>query len=135
LTGCSVVAGGLILFILSWQSYRMRDRATCWYGGGGPGQNLFLIDNVPLYYVNHLGGFISVFNPEVLNDVRVIKGGFPAKYGGKISSVVDITMREGDRTGFKGSAGIGLVGANITLEGPVSEKASYLFSARKIFTE
>lgn len=103
--------------------------------GGGPGQNLFLIDNVPLYYVNHLGGFISVFNPEVLNDVRVIKGGFPAKYGGKLSSVVDITMREGDRSGFRGSAGIGVIGANLTLEGPISEKASYLFSARKTFTE
>lgn len=103
--------------------------------GGGPGQNLFLIDNVPLYYVNHLGGFISVFNPEVLNDVRVIKGGFPAKYGGKLSSVIDITMREGDKSGFRGSAGIGLIGANLTLEGPLSEKASYLFSARKTFTE
>lgn len=103
--------------------------------GGGPGQNLFLIDNVPLYYVNHLGGFISVFNPEVLNDVRVIKGGFPAKYGGKLSSVVDITMREGDQSGFKGSAGIGVIGAHLTLEGPISEKASYLFSARKTFTE
>ncbi len=100
--------------------------------GGGPGQNLFLIDNVPLYYVNHLGGF---FNPEVLNDVRVIKGGFPAKYGGKLSSVVDITMREGDQSGFKGSAGIGIVGANLTLEGPISDKATYLFSARKTFTE
>jgi CarboxypepD_reg-like domain/TonB-dependent Receptor Plug Domain len=103
--------------------------------GGGPGQNLFLIDNVPLYYVNHLGGFISVFNPEVLNDVRVIKGGFPAKYGGKLSSVIDITMREGDKSGFRGSAGIGLIGANLTLEGPLSEKASYLISARKTFTE
>ncbi|HDS07139.1 MAG TPA: hypothetical protein ENO05_05875 [Bacteroides sp.] len=103
--------------------------------GGGPGDNLFLIDNVPLYYVNHLGGFFSVFNPEVLNDVRVIKGGFPAKYGGKISSVVDITMREGDRTELRGSAGIGVLGANLTLEGPVSKDASFLFSARKTFTE
>lgn len=103
--------------------------------GGGPGENQFLIDNIPLYYINHLGGFISVFNPEVINDVRVLKGGFPAKYGGKVSSVVDITMREGDHSGFKGSAGIGLIGANLTLEGPISGRTSYLISARKTFTE
>ncbi|MDA3822483.1 MAG: carboxypeptidase-like regulatory domain-containing protein [Bacteroidales bacterium] len=103
--------------------------------GGGPGQNLFLIDNVPLYYVNHLGGFVSVFNPEVLNEVRVIKGGFPAKYGGKLSSVVDITMREGNQKEFKGSAGIGIMGADLTLEGPINDKTTYLFSVRKTFTE
>lgn len=103
--------------------------------GGGPGQNLFLIDNVSLYYVNHLGGFVSVFNPDALNDVRVIKGGFPAKYGGKLSSVVDITMREGNKTESRGSAGIGVMGANLTVEGPLSEKLSYLFTARKTFTE
>lgn len=103
--------------------------------GGGPGQNLYLIDNVPLFYVNHVGGFVSVFNPQVLNDVRVFKGGFPAKYGGKLSSVVDITMREGNRKEFKGSAGIGVIGANLTLEGPINDKVSYLISARKTFTE
>jgi len=103
--------------------------------GGGPGENLFLIDNVPLYYVNHLGGFVSVFNPDALNDVRVIKGGFPAKYGGKLSSVVDITMREGNKTESKGTAGIGVMGADLSLEGPLSEKCSYLFTARKTFTE
>lgn len=103
--------------------------------GGGPGQNLFLIDNVPLYYVNHLGGFMSVFNPEVLNDVRVMKGGIPAKYGGKLSSVVDITMREGNQHERKGSAGIGVVGANITYEGPVNDEMTFIVSARKTFTE
>lgn len=103
--------------------------------GGGPGQNLFLIDNVPLYYVNHLGGFVSVFNPDALNDVRIIKGGFPAKYGGKLSSVVDITMREGNNSESKGSFGIGVMGANLSLEGPLSDKLTYLFTARKTFTE
>jgi len=103
--------------------------------GGGPGQNLFLIDNVPLYYVNHLGGFMSVFNPEVLNDVRVMKGGIPAKYGGKLSSVVDITMREGNQQGRKGSAGIGFVGANITYEGPLNDEMTFMVSARKTFTK
>ena len=103
--------------------------------GGGPGQNLFLIDNVPLLYVNHVGGFLSVFNPEVINDVTVLKGGFPARYGGRLSSVVDITLREGSKTGFKGSGGIGLLGADLTLEGPLSKNISYLVSARKTFTE
>jgi hypothetical protein len=103
--------------------------------GGSPDQNLFLIDNVSLFYVNHLGGFVSVFNPEVINDVRVLKGGFPAKYGGKLSSVVDITMREGSKKEFDGSAGIGLLGAHLTLEGPINDKTTYLLSARKTFTE
>jgi hypothetical protein len=103
--------------------------------GGGPGQNLFLIDNVSLFYVNHVGGFLSVFNPEVINEATVLKGGFPAKYGGRLSSVVDITLREGNKTKFKGSGGIGLLGADLTVEGPVNEKISYLFSARKTFTE
>jgi len=103
--------------------------------GGGPGQNLFLIDNVPLFYVNHLGGFLSVFNPDVINDVTVLKGGFPARYGGRLSSVVDITLREGSKKKFKGSGGIGLLGADLTLEGPIGKKVSYLVSARKTFTE
>jgi hypothetical protein len=103
--------------------------------GGSPDQNLFLIDNVSLFYVNHLGGFVSVFNPEVINDVRILKGGFPAKYGGKLSSVVDITMREGNAQEFDGSAGIGVLGAHLTLEGPINDKLTYLFSGRKTFTE
>lgn len=103
--------------------------------GGGPGQNLFLIDNVPLYYVNHLGGFVSVFNPDMINNVRVLKGGFPAKYGGKLSSVIDISMREGNPNKLRGTAGIGVMGANGTIEGPLNENTSFLISARKTFTE
>lgn len=103
--------------------------------GGSSDQNLFLIDNSSLFYINHLGGFISVFNPDVINDVRILKGGFPAKYGGKLSSVVDITLREGNKKEFDGSAGLGVFGANLTLEGPINDKASYLFSGRKTFTE
>ncbi|RLD48474.1 MAG: TonB-dependent receptor, partial [Bacteroidetes bacterium] len=83
--------------------------------GGGPGENLFLFDNVPLYYVNHLGGFVSVFNPDMINNVRVLKGGFPAKYGGKLSSVIDISMREGNPSKLRGTAGIGVMGINGTI--------------------
>ena len=64
--------------------------------GGDPGQNLYLFDNVPVIYVNHLGGFMSVFNPDIINNIDVFKGGFPSRYGGKLSSVVDITQKEGD---------------------------------------
>lgn len=103
--------------------------------GGGPGQNLFLIDNAPLYYVNHLGGFVSVFNPDMINNVRVLKGGFPAKYGGKLSSVIDISMREGNPNKLSGTAGIGVMGINGTVEGPINEKTTFLVSARKTFTE
>jgi hypothetical protein len=62
--------------------------------GGDPGQNLYLFDNVPVIYVNHLGGFMSVFNPEIINNIDVYKGGFPSRYGGKLSSVMDITQRK-----------------------------------------
>ncbi len=86
--------------------------------GGGPGQNLFLLDNIPIFYVNHLGGFVSVFNPDIINDIHVIKGGFPAKYGGRLSSIVDITLKEGNKAESGGSASIGLFGGNITLKVP-----------------
>jgi hypothetical protein len=104
--------------------------------GGGPGQNLFLLDNIPIFYVNHLGGFVSVFNPDIINDIHVIKGGFPAKYGGRLSSIVDITLKEGNKAESGGSAGIGLFGGNITLEGPLFLKnSSYMFTCRKTFSE
>lgn len=99
--------------------------------GGDPGQNLYLLDNTPLIYVNHLGGFLSVFNPDIINDISIMKGGFPAKYGGKLSSIVDITQRSGNTKEHKGSFGVGITDVNVTLEGPVSKNASYIVTARK----
>ena len=99
--------------------------------GGDPGQNLYLLDNTPLIYVNHLGGFLSVFNPDIINDISVMKGGFPAQYGGKLSSIVDITQRSGNIKEHKGSFGVGITDINFTLEGPMSENASYIVTARK----
>lgn len=99
--------------------------------GGDPGQNLYLLDNTPLIYVNHLGGFLSVFNPDIINDISVMKGGFPAQYGGKLSSIVDITQRSGNTKEHKGSFGVGITDINLTLEGPMSENASYIVTARK----
>jgi hypothetical protein len=100
--------------------------------GGNPGENLYLIDNIPLIYVNHLGGFASVFNPDMINNIEVYKGGFPAKYGGKLSSVVAITQREGDKSKLKGSLGIGLTDASFSIEGPLlNKKASFIVTGRK----
>jgi hypothetical protein len=100
--------------------------------GGDPGQNLYLIDNIPLIYVNHLGGFTSVFNPDIINNIDVYKGGFPARYGGKLSSVVDITQKEGDRSGLKGSLSLGISDASFSLEGPLKMKnTGFILTGRK----
>ncbi len=100
--------------------------------GGDPGQNLYHFDNVPVLYVNHLGGFMSVFNPEIINNIDVYKGGFPARYGGRLSSVVDIIQREGSNVGHKGSFGIGITDLNFSVEGPgFTKRTSYIITGRK----
>jgi hypothetical protein len=100
--------------------------------GGNPGENLYLIDNVPLIYVNHLGGFASVFNPDMINNIEVYKGGFPAKFGGKLSSIVSITQREGDKSKLRGSFSIGVTDASFSIEGPLlNKKASFIVTGRK----
>jgi hypothetical protein len=100
--------------------------------GGDPGQNLYLFDNVPIIYVNHLGGFMSVFNPEMINNIDVYKGGFPSRYGGKLSSVMDITHREGDYSTYKGSFSAGITDLSFNFEGPAGIKnASFIIGARK----
>lgn len=101
--------------------------------GGDPGQNLYLIDNVPLIYVNHLGGFMSVFNPDMINNVSVYKGGFPARYGGKLSSIVDIAQREGNTRSLTGSFSIGITDMSFSVEGPVREKSSFIVTGRIAF--
>lgn len=99
--------------------------------GGDPGQNLFLLDNSALIYVNHLGGFMSVFNPDIINDITIYKAGFPARYGGKLSSIIDITQRSGNSNEFKGSFGIGITDANLSFEGKFTNKFTYILTARK----
>ena len=100
--------------------------------GGDPGQNLYLFDNVPIIYVNHLGGFMSVFNPEMINNIDVYKGGFPSRYGGKLSSVMDITQKEGDYSTYKGSFSAGITDLSFNFEGPAGIKnSSFIVGARK----
>ncbi|HLP74142.1 MAG TPA: carboxypeptidase-like regulatory domain-containing protein [Bacteroidales bacterium] len=100
--------------------------------GGDPGQNLYLFDKVPVIYVNHLGGFMSVFNPDIINNIDVYKGGFPSMYGGRLSSVIDITQREGDYSRYKGSFGAGITDLSFSLEGPAGiRNSSFIVGARK----
>ncbi len=104
--------------------------------GGGPDQNLFLLDGVPVYNVNHLFGFFSVFNTDAIQSVKLIKGGFPARYGGRLSSVLDIRLKDGNNKKFAAEGSIGLISSKLTLEGPiVRDKTSYIVSARRTYID
>ncbi len=104
--------------------------------GGGPDQNLFLLDGVPVYNTAHLFGMFSVFNPDALSSVKLIKGGFPAQYGGRLSSVVDVKMKEGNMKELHGEGSVGLVAAKFTLEGPIKkDKTSFLVSGRRTYID
>ncbi len=104
--------------------------------GGGPDQNLILMDGVPVYNVNHLFGFFSVFNGEAIGSATLIKGGFPARYGGRLSSVLDVRMKEGSNLKFKGSFAIGTISSRFTFEGPIiKEKCSFIVSARRTYID
>lgn len=99
--------------------------------GGSADQNLFLLDDVPLYSVNHLGGFFSVFDPSMLKSVDLYKGGFPARYGGRISSVMDIRTKDGNFYHKSGEFSLGVLSSKLFLEGPIKrEKSSYALSVR-----
>lgn len=102
--------------------------------GGGPDQNLILLDGVPVYNASHLFGFFSVFNSDAIRSVELIKGGFPARYGGRLSSVVDINMKEGNKEQLHGEGGIGLIASRMTLEGPLQKgKSSFMISGRRTY--
>jgi hypothetical protein len=102
--------------------------------GGGPDQNLILLDGVPVYNASHLFGFFSVFNADAIRSVEVVKGGFPARYGGRLSSVIDINMKEGNKNKLHGEGGIGLIASRLTLEGPIQKgKSSFMISGRRTY--
>jgi len=104
--------------------------------GGNMDENLFLIDGNPVYQVNHLGGIFSAFNPEVIRGMDFFKAGFPARYGGRLSSVVDVHTKEGNMKEFHGSASIGLIAANLNLEGPiVKDRTSFVISLRRTWLD
>lgn len=102
--------------------------------GGSSDQNVVMLDDVPLYSPNHLAGLYSVFNSESVNSATLIKGGFPARYGGRLSSVLDVKMKEGNMQKFSGYVNIGLLASNATLEGPIiKDKMSFIVSARRTY--
>jgi hypothetical protein len=104
--------------------------------GGDTDQNLILLDEAPVYSASHLMGFFSVFNSDALKNMSVYKGGIPANYGGRASSVLDITMRDGNQKNFSASGGIGLISSRLTLEGPVIEdKMSFIVSGRRSYAD
>ncbi|MBK8712993.1 MAG: TonB-dependent receptor [Niastella sp.] len=104
--------------------------------GGNTDQNLVQLDEATVYNPNHLFGLFSTFNTNAINSVTLIKGGYPAQYGGRLSSILDITMKEGNKKKFSGEGGIGLVSSNLTLQGPITKnKSSFIISARRTFLD
>ncbi len=104
--------------------------------GGNLDQNLILLDEATIYNPNHLFGLFSTFNVNSVNSVRLIKGGFPAEYGGRLSSILNITMKDGNKTKYQTEAGVGLLSANVTFQGPVQKnKSSFIVSARKSYID
>lgn len=104
--------------------------------GGSPDQNLMLLDGVPIYNASHLFGFFSVFNADALNSIELIKGGFPARYGGRLSSVLDIRMKEGNMNEFKAQGSLGLIASKLTLEAPIiKNKMSFIVSGRRTYAD
>jgi hypothetical protein len=89
--------------------------------GGGNDQNLVILDDATAYNVNHLFGVFSLFNGDAIKSVQLFKGGYPAKYGGRVSSVLDITMREGDNEKYSGEVGLGIISSRFTIDGPISK--------------
>lgn len=104
--------------------------------GGGPDQNLIILDDAPVYNASHLFGFFSIFNGDALKSVELTKGGFPARYGGRLSSVVEMTMKDGNKQKFSGEGGIGLISSRLVLEGPIKkDTSSFLISARRTYID
>ncbi len=104
--------------------------------GGGPDQNLILLDDVPVYNADHLFGFFSVFNPDAIKSVSFYKGGFPSHFGGRLSSVLDIRMKDGNENELHGNFSIGLISSKLNLEGPlVKGKTTFNFSARRTYAD
>ena len=104
--------------------------------GGGADQNLVLLDNATVYNTGHLLGFFSVFNSDAVKDMTIIKGGMPAEYGGRISSVLDVTMKDGDMKKWDVEGGIGLIASRLTIQGPIKKnKCSFIVSGRRTYID
>jgi len=104
--------------------------------GGGPDQNLILLDEATVYNASHLFGFFSVFNADAIKDINLIKGGMPANYGGRLSSVLDISMKNGNMKKYQADGGIGLISSRLTIQGPIKkDTASFIISGRRTYAD
>ncbi|MFB1013108.1 MAG: TonB-dependent receptor, partial [Bacteroidia bacterium] len=104
--------------------------------GGGPDQNLIILDGATVYNAQHLFGFFSLFNGDALRSVELVKGGFPAEYGGRLSSVIDMNMKDGNKEKYTGELGIGVISSKGLIEGPfASGKGSFIVSGRRTYID
>lgn len=104
--------------------------------GGSQDQNLILLDEATVYNASHLLGFFSVFNGDAIKDVQVYKGGIPAQYGGRLASLIDIKMKDGNKKNFAGTGGIGTISSRLTLEGPIKkDKSSFMVAGRRSYAD
>jgi outer membrane receptor protein involved in Fe transport len=104
--------------------------------GGGPDQNLILLDDAPVYNTGHLFGFFSIFNSDAIKNVTLIKGGMPAQYGGRLSSVLDVSMKEGNNQKFQVDGGIGVIASRLSIQGPLKKnKSSFIVSGRRTYID
>lgn len=104
--------------------------------GGGPDENLILLDGIPLYNVDHVFGFFSVFTPEAVKKVSLFKGSFPARFGGRLSSVIDVRTNDGDMHTYHGTVGIGVLSSKLQLEGPIWKgRTSFNISGRRSYLD
>ena len=104
--------------------------------GGSVGQNLVLLDEAPVYNSSHLLGFLSVFNPDAVKDLKLYKGGIPSRYGGRISSILDIRMKDGNKKNAVLSGGIGTIFSRLTLESPIiKDKSSFILALRRSYAD
>lgn len=104
--------------------------------GGAADQNLVLLDEATVYNASHLFGFFSVFNPDAIKNMEIYKGGIPARFGGRLSSILDIQMKEGNNKEFVASGGVGLIASRLTLEGPIiKDRSSFIVSGRRTYAD
>lgn len=101
--------------------------------GGSPDQTLTLVDGVIVYNPSHLGNFASTFNTDAISDLKLIKGAFPANYGGRLSSVIDIKLREGSRDRLKSKFGLGMISSNFMVESPLGNNSTIMISGRRMY--
>ncbi len=101
--------------------------------GGSPDQTLTLVDGVIVYNPTHLGNFSSTFNTDAISDIKIIKGAFPANYGGRLSSVIDIKLREGSKDKFKSRFSLGMINSSIVMEGPLGENSTFMITGRRMY--